>query len=470
MGYIVENGKSALFYEEFINLKISSELSKEFSYSTSHKTEQDKEVEAACQRLEHVGDIFGLNLTGKTTPLLDGTLQTKKPSCTGWANDIPALATINKTYNYASGKYSFSNYTGHIFNNTHYYIDLDNNYIYINKLVDSNHYTFNNWLVDNKHEINIIHRAHTIKIDDAALDDLFKGESITSHIYRDGYTHQNIISMLTPVYRSGVMKGVFLTDVNISNLASSFFTEDRPFLWKFISLYVTDKETGDRINFHAPKYKTFYALSHQEDMTRYYTLHVKLDGLYMVISMLWLFMFYILSTLLLCRYTKSQFLRQTSLSKDNITDAMTGLYNRKIITPELSDKIRDLVSKNIAVTVVAIDSDGLKRINDTLGHHMGDKAIQYLGMALAQSIRKSDYGIRLGGDEFSLILIDNTLGRSHEIIARAQERLAIIDKEKMVSFSYGAYQLRRTDTLEDAMLKSDELLYEHKRNKYSSRK
>lgn len=158
------------------------------------------------------------------------------------------------------------------------------------------------------------------------------------------------------------------------------------------------------------------------------------------------------------------------LSRDNVTDAMTGLYNRKVITPELEHKIRSLVDRGILVTVIAIDSDGLKRINDSLGHHMGDKVIQMLGMALGNAIRKSDYGIRLGGDEFCLVLIDYSLNKFHDVITRAQEQLLAIDPDKLVAFSWGAYQLLPGDTLEVAMLKADELLYQHKRSKYPERK
>ena len=204
-------------------------------------------------------------------------------------------------------------------------------------------------------------------------------------------------------------------------------------------------------------------------MTQYYTLHVKLDAIYVVILTFWLVLLYVLATVMLLRYARKQFIRQKLLSRDNITDVLTGLYNRKVITPELNQKIQLLVERNIPVTVIAIDSDGLKRINDTLGHHMGDKAIQSLGLALAQSIRKSDYGIRLGGDEFCLILIDNNIDRSRDMIARIQGYLQTIDTEKMVAFSWGSYQMREGDTLEEAMLKADALLYQHKRAKYADR-
>jgi predicted signal transduction protein with EAL and GGDEF domain len=183
--------------------------------------------------------------------------------------------------------------------------------------------------------------------------------------------------MLTPVFINNTVKGILITDVNINDLATSFKTFDRPLLWKFLSLYVTDNTTGADILFHKPAIKSIDLINHKEDITKNYTLHIKLDAIYIIISNMWLVALYLLSTWLLIRYTQKQLLRHDSLSRDNITDAMTGLYNRKVLTTELEHKINTLIEKNIPVTVVAIDSDGLK-INDTLGHHMGDKAIQSL--------------------------------------------------------------------------------------------
>ncbi|SMG32381.1 diguanylate cyclase (GGDEF) domain-containing protein [Cedecea sp. NFIX57] len=294
------------------------------------------------------------------------------------------------------------------------------------------------------------------------------GENIVSHIYKDGYTRKNIISMITPVFQRQDIKGLFITDINIDDLATSFYTSERPLLWRFLSLYVTDNATGDKITFHRPALKSFTPITYEERITRYYTLHIKLDGIYFLLAIFWLIALYVGGTWLLCRYARKQLNRHRSLSHDNMTDAMTGLYNRKVLTSSLERKIQGLLNNNIAVTVISIDSDGLKRINDTLGHAMGDRAIQYLGRALAQSIRKSDYGIRLGGDEFSLILIDYSLIKSNEVIARIQDYLLTIDEQKMVAFSYGSYQMAAGDTLAIALLKADELLYQHKRNKYGA--
>lgn len=467
LGYVAENGKSALFFEEFINQKIAFQLSKDFA--TPRSNDGDQNAQQICANVEKIGDVSGFNLTKKNTPDIDGTLQTRNTDCKTWSRDLPALLDINKTIFRNEGKYNFSNYKGYLSDDIRYYIDLANNYIYINKLVDTNSYIFNNWLVADGNSINISKSAQTIEIDDSALVDLFSGESVTSRIYEDGYTQQNIISMLTPVFEKNDLKGIFITDISIESLATSFFTADRPFLWRFLNLYVTDNNSGAEILFHKPKYPAFATMDYEKEFSSHYTLHIKLSYIYIFINNAWLIILYLISTVVLGKYIKNQFIKKEFLSNDNAIDSMTGLYNKKILTPALHEKIQLLIERNIAITVIAIDSDGLKNINDTLGHHVGDKVIQNLGMALSLSIRKSDYGIRLHGDEFSLILIDNTLQSSHVIISRIHEKLAIIDRKKLVNFSYGCYQLTKDDTLESAVLRAENLLYQHKRDKYNYR-
>lgn len=146
---------------------------------------------------------------------------------------------------------------------------------------------------------------------------------------------------------------------------------------------------------------------------------------------------------------------------------MTGLYNRKLLSPSLQAKIDELLEKGIAVSVIALDCDGLKRINDTLGHPAGDRMIQALGKAIDQSIRKSDYGIRLGGDEFNIILIDNTLDAAQQVVKRIENNLAAMDTDFPVNFSWGGYQMQPGESLDSAFAKADGALYLHKKGKRS---
>ncbi|MGE0970890.1 diguanylate cyclase domain-containing protein [Klebsiella sp. WOUb02] len=74
---------------------------------------------------------------------------------------------------------------------------------------------------------------------------------------------------------------------------------------------------------------------------------------------------------------------------------------------------------------------------------MWDKTIQMLGSAVGIAIRKSDYGIRLDGDEFCLVLIDYSLNKSRDVIARAQEHLPTIDRDRLVAFSWARINFSR---------------------------
>lgn len=362
MGYVAENGKSALFNEEYINQNIATRLSREFYTRRFSFSTKESEQGEACQYLEDYGELYGFNLLKKNKNNIKGTLQTLNKSCKEWVGDVNALSVIDSADKPSLSEYSFSNYTSYNFKNIIYYVDFIYGYIYINRFINSRDYIFSNRLIDNKDGISIVRSAHQIDIDDNIPNGLLKEETILSHIYQDGYTHNNIISILTPVFLGDKVKGVLITDVNIADLVLSFKTVDRPLLWKFISSYVIDNKTGMRIYFHRPYIKSYSFINYETNLTPYYSLHVKVDAIYIVIANLWLFILYVLGTWVLCRYTYKQLIRHELLSRDNVTDAMTGLYNRKIITSELEQKIYSLANRNIPVTIIAIDSDGLKKL------------------------------------------------------------------------------------------------------------
>lgn len=93
-----------------------------------------------------------------------------------------------------------------------------------------------------------------------------------------------------------------------------------------------------------------------------------------------------------------------SLIKDkSMKDALTGLYNRRFLEEVLTPKIEKLVT-NKRYGVIIIDLDHFKLVNDVYGHESGDMVIKELGKILSYEIRPEDYVIRLGGEEFLLVL------------------------------------------------------------------
>jgi diguanylate cyclase (GGDEF)-like protein len=96
-------------------------------------------------------------------------------------------------------------------------------------------------------------------------------------------------------------------------------------------------------------------------------------------------------------------LRDTSLR-----DGMTGLYNRRFLE-EVIDKIMSQANRNKETySVLMLDVDFFKMVNDTYGHDVGDKVIVALAKVLKSSIRESDLAIRYGGEEFVILLSNAT--------------------------------------------------------------
>lgn len=464
MSYVAENGKSALFHEQYINQRIAFRLSVLFSGPPAVDAD-----EAACRQQEHVNGMYGINLTGRRQPALHGTLQTRNADCRRWSKDVGAIMLLDEGMLSPAADYSFSNYGSYIFDNIRYYVDLENNYVYSSGLIDIRRNPFPYWIGKDNSAISLNDYARGLSISSSALEDFLEGNSITSHIHFDKIVNNKVFSLISPVFSIGTIKGIIVTDINTDDLATAFFTTSRPTLWSAMELYISDTGSGYSIAFHKPRFSVAPLINVSTALTSALTLHTRVDIWFFLLSNLWIFALYLLTCALLLRYSSYLFNRHARLSRDNVTDALTGLYNRKLLSEGMKQNIGALLQRRIAVTLIAIDCDGLKQINDVLGHSAGDRAIALLGKAIDRSVRKSDYGIRTGGDEFMLILIDADEHKAAEVVRRVADKLNEADPERLVAFSWGIYPMRRDEGLDEAFVEADKRLYEHKRDKKSAR-
>ncbi len=154
-----------------------------------------------------------------------------------------------------------------------------------------------------------------------------------------------------------------------------------------------------------------------------------------------------------------------------IVDELTGLHNRRgfVNLGEQQLKLARRTKKEIILMFA--DLDGLKTINDQLGHPEGDIALIETAKILKGTFRSSDIVARIGGDEFAVIAIE--AGKSHldVLISRLRQKLknwnAGGERRFKLSFSVGAACLNPGDTLslEELMAQADEALYREKRNR-----
>ena len=122
-------------------------------------------------------------------------------------------------------------------------------------------------------------------------------------------------------------------------------------------------------------------------------------------------------------------------------------------------------------TLVYIDVDGLKPINDTYGHEMGDRVIVETAEILRKTFRVSDICARIGGDEFAVIVIESPDTSAPILRKRLQKTVDDFNKSKQLPFPLSlssgitGSQNAQSASVEDLLRQADESLYEHKRRR-----
>jgi diguanylate cyclase (GGDEF)-like protein len=105
-------------------------------------------------------------------------------------------------------------------------------------------------------------------------------------------------------------------------------------------------------------------------------------------------------------------------------DALTGVMNRRAFEVDVGRELGRVARHGGRFSLVVLDIDGLKEINDTLGHTAGDARLKALGSALRGTIRREDTAYRLGGDEFAVLLPGASPAQAERIMARVAESAA----------------------------------------------
>jgi diguanylate cyclase len=106
------------------------------------------------------------------------------------------------------------------------------------------------------------------------------------------------------------------------------------------------------------------------------------------------------------------------------TDVLTGLANRRALSIHLERELRRSIRYGTPASVLLIDVDGLKQINDRHGHAAGDRVIRHVGIAINEVLRDTDFGARWGGDEFAIVAPNTTAEAAFHSAERLVVRLA----------------------------------------------
>jgi diguanylate cyclase (GGDEF)-like protein len=152
---------------------------------------------------------------------------------------------------------------------------------------------------------------------------------------------------------------------------------------------------------------------------------------------------------------------------ESITDPLTGLYNRRYMLLESEMLIAITTRYNYSLSLLIMDIDFFKSINDTWGHTVGDDVLKALAVALKQQSRESDLVVRYGGEEFISILPQATMDEAEEVAEKLRKTVeALIIPElggKHITISLGVSTLEPEEKdIEALIARADQALYQAK--------
>ena len=149
------------------------------------------------------------------------------------------------------------------------------------------------------------------------------------------------------------------------------------------------------------------------------------------------------------------------------TDALTGLGTRHYMEEKVPTLCAECDTRGLELSLLVLDLDHFKRVNDTLGHQAGDRVLAALGKLLIAKIRDSDVAVRFGGEEFLTFLPATELDEAAVVAERVRAAVAGFDASSIapdlkLSVSIGVAERARGESIEALLKRTDAALYRAK--------
>jgi len=161
-----------------------------------------------------------------------------------------------------------------------------------------------------------------------------------------------------------------------------------------------------------------------------------------------------------------QDIESKNLELENLAtiDKLTNLYNRRKLEEIIQEEINRCERFKHTFTLIILDIDYFKDVNDTYGHQIGDKVLAKIANILTTELRKTDFVGRFGGEEFILICPESTVDKIHQIIESLRLQIANNHFEKVgyKTASFGLTMYKEKDNIESIIKRADDALYQAK--------
>jgi len=154
-----------------------------------------------------------------------------------------------------------------------------------------------------------------------------------------------------------------------------------------------------------------------------------------------------------------------------VTDVLTGLKNRQYFNQRVNEEMERFKRYQTKLSLLMIDIDHFKRINDTYGHGIGDEVLKKVSSELQNQLRKVDLIARWGGEEFIVLLPETEIDEAVDVAEKLRENVEALihENNEVVTISIGVSMLTESESLESWIDRTDKALYHAKkqgRNRY----
>lgn len=157
---------------------------------------------------------------------------------------------------------------------------------------------------------------------------------------------------------------------------------------------------------------------------------------------------------------------QSRLARMALSDGLTGLFNRAYFDASIEQEAARSLRSKKPLSLLLVDLDHFKKINDTYGHQAGDKVLEKVALILQEQSRTSDTVCRYGGEEFAIILPETPRSHAHMVAERIRKKISALDVGFAVTTSIGINCAERPENMipQSLIAGADEALYAAKRN------
>ncbi len=179
---------------------------------------------------------------------------------------------------------------------------------------------------------------------------------------------------------------------------------------------------------------------------------------------------FVMSVAILALRTADDVARLVHLEREVVIDPLTGVYNRRYFSEQFEREFELALRTGVSLSLLVIDLDHFKKVNDTHGHAIGDRVLAVVAAILSERVRSSDIVVRYGGEEFVIL----ARATSPEVAARLGERVLSAVRAMKVSCpgnctlsitaSVGVASQEPYDTRETLFDRADAALFEAKRS------